>query len=224
MSSPAVQAVLMRGVLREGDSEVPDFQVCRRRPNLLRVDAGGFAEGFDGTQSWEKPSAQAHGAPVGGPAAAALWRAAQWPGPLRSLLDCRQAGHRVEMVGAESLAGHDHLVVRLTLSDGFAREYSLDVATGRLTRSRDVRPLHPGQAVEEIETWFEDYRDVEGIAVPFRESQRGRSSGAVLAALEWQTVVLDPTLLKSSSGCRDSRAYDRVTTPRRREEQVPFAS
>jgi hypothetical protein len=194
MSSPDVQAVLMRGVLREGGSEVPDFQVCRRRPNLLRVDVGGFAEGFDGTQAWEKPSSQPCGAPVGGPAAAALWRAAQWPGPLRSLLGCRQAGHQVEMVGTESLAGHDHLVVRLTLSDGFAREYSLEVATGRLARSRDVRPLHPGQAVEEIETWFEDYRDVARIALPFLESQRSRSNGATLAALEWRTVVLDPTL------------------------------
>ena len=196
MSSSTAHTLLMRGVLREGDSEVPDFQVCRRRPNLIRADASAFAEGFDGTQAWEKPGTQPHGVPVGGQAEAALWRAVQWPGPLRSLLECQQAGHRVEPVGIESLAGRDHLVVRLTLSDGFAREYALDGETGRLARSRDVRPLHPGQAVEEIETWYEDYRDVMSIAVPFRESQRSRSSGAALAALEWQTVVLDPMLLE----------------------------
>jgi hypothetical protein len=194
MCSAALDAIQMRGVLREGEQRVPDFTVSLGRPDRLRIDAGGFAEGYDGRQSWEKPSQQPRGAPVSGPPADALRRAARWPSPIRSLRDCRDDGCGLALTGWEREDGRELAVVRMTQADGFARDYRLDAATGLILRSRDMRPLHPGQSAETIETWHEDYRLAAGICVAFRQSERSLDRGRELVVLEWQTVVANPEL------------------------------
>jgi hypothetical protein len=194
MCSSALHTLQMRGVLLEGGERIPDFTVSLRRPDLLRIDAGGFAEGFDGVRAWEKPSRQQRGAPVSGPPADALRRAARWPSPIRSLLDCRNAGCAVALARMEREDGRDIAIIRVTLADGLARDYHLDAGAGLILHSRDIRPLHPGQAAEEIETWHEDYRPMAGVSVSFRQVQRSPASGQVLSAMEWQAITVNPDL------------------------------
>jgi hypothetical protein len=194
MGRTAIHTVQMRGVLCEGAMEVPDFTVSQRRPSLLRVNAGTFAEGYDGTQAWEKPSQQVRGSPVDGAAAQALWRAAHWPNLTRSLLDCRREGHHLAWIGLEALDGNDYHTIQVTLTDGFTRQYYLDALHLRLTRWRDIRPLHPDQPEETIEAQLDDFRELDGLAVPFRQIERRLSDGAVLTTLQWQTITINAAL------------------------------
>jgi hypothetical protein len=195
--SGSIRSVRMRGTLREGTDDIPGFTVTQARPHLLRVGVGNFAEGYDGTTAWEKPGSQEHGAPVSGAPAAALWRAARWPGLTRSLLDCRNDGHRVEWLRSDDGEGQACHVLQVTLTDDFTREYWLDVRTCLIVRSRDFRPLHPGQPPEVIEDTLDDFRPLAGmpsINVAFRSTGRRTSDGAVLSVLQWDSIEVNPDL------------------------------
>src|SRR5205814_946231 len=58
------------------------------------------------------------------------------------LHELKQRGHRLELVGRETIDGANYYVLRLTLSDGFTTSLYIDADSWLITRRRDVRPLH----------------------------------------------------------------------------------
>jgi hypothetical protein len=191
----AIQTARLHGVMRDGDATVPGFTVLRKQPNLLRVQVpvpnGFFLEGYDGASAWEKESRAAEGHPVSGAAAQALWRATEWPGPLRTLTGFVARGHHIDLLEPQEMASVTYHVLRMTLTDGFSRDYFLHPQSYRIERTRDVRPLHPGQRVEELETLLDDFRQVDGIWLAFRERTVRREDGAELSAVQWNMVELN---------------------------------
>jgi len=80
------------------------------------------------------------------------------------LVDWKAKGHQVELVGRETVGGHDAYKLKLTLKSGSVRYEYLDVKTLRQLRADSTR-LVRGQAVQ-IQTTFDDYSKTNGILFP----------------------------------------------------------
>ena len=155
----------------------PTFEVegtyFATRDDQMRIDiyAGEdrvFAEGLFGGCAWEwtpGQSAEELGACVGETATAALRHGIEMPGHFHTLKDVRDRGAKVELIGEVEIDTGSEWQVRLTLSDGFSRDYFIDQKTYRLTRARDHRAFHPGVDPTEVnvETRYEAPEFVDGV-------------------------------------------------------------
>lgn len=157
-------------------------------PNRVLVegyDSAGrvaYAEGYDGRQAWEQTSRDPKRRVVSGRAEVALSRVARWPGNILPLYRLAELGLDLALLPADSSDGWDMIGVRLTLADGFQRDYLLERGSCRLVLARDRRELHANDGkVREIETVFSDYRQVGGYWFPFTVYERDRATGERLS-------------------------------------------
>jgi len=141
-----------------------------------------YAEGYDGATAWEQTEKDTARRVVTGRAAVALSRVAEWPGNLLPLYRMTELGYRLELLPPDSSDGWDVIGVRLTLRDGFQRDYLLERGSCRLVLARDRRELHANDGnTREIETVFSDYRGVDGYWFPFTVYERDRVTGERLS-------------------------------------------
>jgi hypothetical protein len=159
----------------------------RKRPHfhlvVLLNDEGGvrYAEGYDGEVAWELvndgPKVRA-----GERARVALWHTTQFPGVLKPLSRMEALGHELELAGVDTVGSSEYYRLLLRLSDGFAREYYLDAHTYRLERARDARRFHAYEdEIQPIEGVWSDFREVDGVWVPFTTSERNFETGERLS-------------------------------------------
>jgi outer membrane lipoprotein-sorting protein len=138
--------------------------VYGKRPNLLRqeVKLGDrtIINAFDGTTPWMINPLAGTDRPVviTGPQADMIRDQSSFDGPL---VDYKDKGSKVELVGRETVEGraYDHL--KITDKDGQVQDVYLDGATGLEAR------LVTTSAAGTFEQDLSDYRDVDGIKVPF---------------------------------------------------------
>lgn len=183
----------------------PDFTVDgvyrAVRGGRMRIDvyAGGervFTEALDGGRAWQMGADSASLRQADERATAALWHGTQFPGNLLSLRDMEAQGHRLELVGRDTLDGVAYHVLRLTLSDAFATDWYVHPETWLIERRRDVRALHPDLDPTErrIETRWEDFRPVTGVLRPFRSWQVDLETGDTLQRVRVERIVVNPEI------------------------------
>jgi len=80
------------------------------------------------------------------------------------LVNWREKGHSVELVGRETLPGGEAFKLKVTLADGAIRYDYIDVASRLIVRS-DVEETIRGRAVV-LEETFSDFREVGGLVFP----------------------------------------------------------
>ena len=80
------------------------------------------------------------------------------------LVDWREKGHLVELVGREQLPGGEAFKLKVTLKGGTVRYDYVDVATRQVVRA-DVPRILKGRPVV-LETTFSDFRDEGGLVFP----------------------------------------------------------
>jgi len=80
------------------------------------------------------------------------------------LVNWREKGHSVELVGRETLPGGEVFKLKVTLADGAIRYDYIDVASRLIVRS-DVEETIRGRAVV-LEESFSDFREVGGLVFP----------------------------------------------------------
>jgi hypothetical protein len=170
------------------------------RPGRMRIDvvAGGkhiFTEAFDGKRGWQWSGA---GDPVGAnaQATAALRHGVELPGKLFGLHELKQRGHHVELAGRERINRVGYYSLKVTLNDGYATSLYIDPETWRITRRRDVRPLHVDidPRPTTIETVFSDFRQVSGLWFPFASTDSDLATGKTLETTQVNSVVINPAL------------------------------
>jgi outer membrane lipoprotein-sorting protein len=138
--------------------------VYGKRPNLLRqeVKLGDqtIVNAFDGTTPWMINPLAGTDRPVviTGPQADMIRDQSSFDGPL---VDYKDKGSKVELAGHETADGraYDHLTI--TDKDGQVQDVYLDGTTGLEAR------LVTKSAAGTFEQDLSDYRDVDGIKVPF---------------------------------------------------------
>lgn len=169
--------------------------VYGKRPNLGRQDltievpgqpAMTMVNVFDGQRAWMINPMTGLTTPqeMTGPEAATVKDQSDFDG---ALIDFKAKGHTVEVVGTVAVGARQAHHLRITRKDQPAQQYYLDVETGaELKIVTDV----PGGLP--IETELSDYREVEGVQVPFLV--RVMQSGVVAAELRISKVEFNVPL------------------------------
>ena len=141
------QASVQEGCLSRG---------CPTRNNDVLVLPDGFAyvELFDGRDEWE--FSESFAKPVQhdtGASERAGRRGAEFD---ESFVDYRAKGHRVQSEATSMVEGRSANVLRVTLRDGWVKDYYFDAESGLLVALRKAMPLHASGADVVSLTYFRD--------------------------------------------------------------------
>lgn len=173
------------------------------RPGRMRIDvqAGGkqvFTEAFDGQQGWQSHD-QSEPEPASPKAAAALRHGVELPGKLFGLHEMKQRGHKIDLVGRETVDGIDYYVLRLTFGDGYTTSLYVDPQSWLITRRRDVRPLHVDvdPTPTTIEQRSSDFREVSGVRFAFASTEIDLKTGKQLESTKVGSIKVNPPIDES---------------------------
>lgn len=107
------------------------------------------------------------------------------------LVDWRDKGHQVELVGRESLPDGEAFKLKLTLAGGAVRYDYVDVESRQVVRS-DFTRLVRGHR-EQLMNTFSDFREVEGLVFPFHVETRVEGSPEVVS-VSIESIELNPDI------------------------------
>jgi hypothetical protein len=96
------------------------------------------------------------------------------------LVDYRQKGHEVELVGRGVEAGVDSYELKVTLKSGAVRRVFLDAATFLERKQVGQVSLSPDRKVA-VEIRYGDYREVRGLHLPFAVDEERDAMGQTFA-------------------------------------------
>lgn len=183
----------MWGTYSEGALHA-NTDITWKRPALRRVNvhAPGFdyAEGFNG-ETWEYNFQKRQLVIDTGAAAAAGRRGAEFD---ESFVDYARKRHTVEMLGAESFESRPVHRIRVTLEDGWQKEYVFDDSTGLIVALRKAMPLHATGPVIASLTSYEDWRAEGGVLQPHRFAEHEIATARLLNTLQWDSIAANVDL------------------------------
>jgi len=159
----------------KGSFELPEFgasgtlTVYGKAPNktAVVVDIPGFGlvkQGCDGTLAWED-NPQTGLVEKSGAALAAAKRDAVF----HRELDLKAQYKQMAVKAKQKIGEQDVYVIVATPEEGAAETWYLDAVTGLLARVDAEREGPQGTAL--IQSSFKDYRDVDGLKIPFQIEQ-----------------------------------------------------
>lgn len=86
------------------------------------------------------------------------------------LVDYASKGHKLELLGKEDVDGTECYKIKATLAGGKELTFFIDPASNMIIRAKETRKIN-GQDME-LQTDFSDYKDVEGVKMPFSITQQ----------------------------------------------------
>jgi hypothetical protein len=189
--------------------DVP-MTIRRMRPNLYRFDHVVFdmpvTIAFDGERAWLQGAA--FGAPDGTEINDASKRNVFLDAPFGSkLLAHAAAGAEVEYVGVEDVEGKACHVLRVSLEGMPEETWYVDadtfLETKRVSKTFDV---FSGPGIElEMETFFMNFEEVDGVVIPYREE---RHFGTRYRVFEARTVKVNPGFGAAVFGMPEKKSPD----------------
>jgi hypothetical protein len=193
----AVESIRITSLLELPGASVP-VVVLSKRPNLTRQEltvAGETAiEAFDGTTAWTVNRLMGIPVPteLTGPPAAALRDQANFDG---LLIQARNRGDQIDLVGIETIAGRPTYHLRLTTTEHRIQHCYVDVTTA--LESRIVYQTEAGHFQQDLS----DYRDVKGVQVPFviKTTLDGRPQGQLTVSSVELSVPIETSLFSMPS-------------------------
>jgi outer membrane lipoprotein-sorting protein len=132
---------------------------------------------------------------------------ADFDGPM---VDYRKKGNKVELVGKDKVEDKDVWRLKLTNKNGDVRFYSYDTGTYLLFKWEGKRQAE-GQEFP-VETYFRDYRDVEGLKFAF-EIDSGSSASDLTQKITIDKIELNPPLSDSDFEKPATPADNTAPTP-----------
>ena len=153
-----------------GTIEVPDMQISgtvefhEKAPNrllrLIILNGASFRQGFDGTTAWTDDPQDGLRMQTG-----AELEDTRLDADFYHPLDLRQLYSKFTLLGTEKIGEHDAYVVEAAHSGGDPDKMFFDVKTGLALRIISKR--HTADGVLTYQEDLEDYRQVDGIKLPF---------------------------------------------------------
>lgn len=142
-----------------------------------------FSEGRNEQYSWDQSDSDSKRVIITGRPDSALWASSQNPTNLRlPLYLTRSAGHKIDFVGREKIESINYYKILVTLTRGQKSYYYINPNTFQIERNRGVRRHHAyEEKIREIETVWKDFRNVNGVFIPFIEIERDINTGERLA-------------------------------------------
>lgn len=191
----ALQSVRETGTVTASGGRVARVVRERTRSGLIRLefDSQGTTSVFahDGETGWQVAPLQGQFEPqVTTPETDATAGADQRDieGPL---VDWREKGHVVELVGREQLPTGEAFKLKIALADGTVRHDYVDIASRQVVRS-DLTRIIRGRPVQ-MESIFSDFREAGGLVFPHRIETRAKDRPEVVT-IAVDIIELDPVL------------------------------
>ena len=163
----SVTSMRMTGSMNMANLEVP-ITMLMKRPNSVRMEftvkGSTGIRAFDGTAGWTLMPFLGTPGPVAvtGSELRDLQDQADIDG---ALVDYTAKGNKLELAGKEKVNGADTFKLKVTRSSGGVEWIYLDAGT-YLDIKEDATHTIQG-AEREVETFINDYRDVDGLKFPF---------------------------------------------------------
>jgi len=163
----AVQSITITGTMDNGGLQLTVVQIWKR-PNKLRTELSlpGFTavQAYDGQTGWQVNPMYGESGPASliGSHLKEIQEEADIDGPL---VDYKLKGHKVELIGNETIDATDTYHLRITLKDGSVSDVYLDAGSFLEIKERR-KSIHPGPE-RTRETIFGDYKQVQGMVLPF---------------------------------------------------------
>ena len=160
----AVKSIRMTGTMTVGPGMEAPITLEMKRPNMMRLDftLQGMtgSQAYDGTSGWSLMPFGGSTAPQPMSADDAKLAAEQadMDGPL---MDYKEKGHTVELLGKEQVEGADTYKLKLTKKDGTVTVYYID-AEQFLVIKQEARRTIRGSEID-AETIVGDYKAVDGL-------------------------------------------------------------
>lgn len=173
--------------------------VYAKRPNMVRqeIAAGGrtVVLAYDGVTPWIVNPLTGSTDPIQvmGPQADSIQQDSDFDGPL---VDYREKGLNIELIGVETLGAAKVYHLKLVTRKGLIQHYYLDEKTA--LEVKVVMDLEPTTMEQE----FSDYREVEGIKIPFvvRTFMNGVKQGELRLEKVEFNLKLDDAMFKMPKG------------------------
>ena len=180
------------GTMDPGGGTFLSLEIMEKSPDkFLSVvtvpEVGLVMQGFDGQVAWESDPNQGV-QELAGAMLAAVRRNSQFYRWLRM----KELFGKVAAGGTTSVGDREAYVMVATPPDGYAERFYFDTVTGLLVK-RDYK-LDTPDGVVSFETFYDDYRDVDGVKLPFALRRVGPDNVLILKFTEIkQNVELDET-------------------------------
>jgi outer membrane lipoprotein-sorting protein len=195
----SIQSMKVTGTIDSGGRTI-NLIAWSKRPNLSRQEMSfqgqKMVQAFDGTHVWVLSPGAGEDKPqeVKGAQAELARAQAEFDSVL---LDYKEKGHKVELVGKETDEGHDVYHLRVTRKGGEVQHYYLDAESGmerKITSS--LKGPNGETATATIE--FGDFRGVDGLKAPFsiKNILDGRLISHVTVSTVEFNVPIDDTLFQ----------------------------
>lgn len=113
------------------------------------------------------------------------------------LLDYKSKGNHIELVGKDEVEGKPVYRLKLTAKNGDVRTYFFDTSTYLLTKWEGQRKA--GDQVLLVETFFRDYRTINGLTFPF-EIDSDSPGMAQQQKLTFDKIEIDPAIDEARFG------------------------
>ncbi len=204
----AVQSMRAKLRIKEPTFEVEGVYVATRagqmRIDIYAGDQRVYAEGLmpngqGGQCAWEWNPGKSADEPaqcVGEKETAALQHGLVLPGHFHTLEDVAANGASVELIGEVETDAGAQWHLRLTLDDGYSRDYFISQESYRVVRARDFRAFHPGMDPTEVtvESRQLDPVEVDGVLRFGRQENFNADTNAWLATTTVVELVHNPEI------------------------------
>lgn len=167
----SIQSIRMTGDFEAGPMQAGFVQVYKR-PMKIRIEAAiqglTMIQAYDGQNGWQVVpfTGKKDPEPMAADDLKNFQEEADFEGPL---VDYKQKGHTVELIGKEKIEGTDVYHLKVTLKNGDIRNYYLD-AESFLVIKESGKTRMQGSEVD-VDSTFGDYKEVEGALFPFSLEQ-----------------------------------------------------
>lgn len=172
-----VETMRVIGKMAVGPGMEAQMTVERKRPAMSRneftIQGMTGIQAFDGEKGWSLMPfmGKKDPEPMSPEDAQEMKDSADFDG---ELVDWKTKGHTVEFVGKESVEGAETYKLKVTKKTGQIEYQYLDTETGLVLKAETKRKVR-GEEME-IETTFGDYKDVDGMLMPFSFEQGAKGS------------------------------------------------
>jgi outer membrane lipoprotein-sorting protein len=190
----AVQAQRITGRISFGPDASGPFIVEFKRPLKMRmqltVQNHTVVRAYDGETGWSNnPFAGQHNPDtMNAEELKSTAEEADFDGPL---VDYKEKGNKIELAGKDQVQGKDVWRLKVTTKNADVRNYLYDSNSFLLLKWEGSRKSQ-GKELP-IQTYFRDYRDVEGLKFPFK-IESSSAAANVSQKISVQEIELNPIL------------------------------
>lgn len=162
------------------------FKQIQKRPDkaymeVLLVDGQIIKQGYNGASGWMLASWMNAVEPVQlvGPDLKTIKDMGNIEG---DLWNWQEKGHKLVLAGRQEVAGKSAYQLTLTKADGDIDEMYIDTESFLL--SKMIKRTSINNSEVEVEVYYDDYRNIDGILLPFKIEQRFNSQQGMLVNIK----------------------------------------